>query len=89
MILLASGDSLLVPISALSPIEGPMEFTRPPKPHQEEFVRINESKQSLILAAVQGLGKTFATLFRIKNLGVKSFIIVGINAVDVGWRHCH
>lgn len=62
---------------SLPPITDHIEWKRPPKfKEQEEYVRINRSKNRIISAMAPGLGKSATSLMRAKVLGFKRLLII-------------
>lgn len=61
----------------LPPITKEIVWKRPPKfPEQEQYVRINENKQKLVLAPSPGLGKSGMSLMRAQVLGAKRVLVL-------------
>lgn len=62
----------------LPPITKEIKWKRPPKfPEQEQYIRINEAKQKMVLAPVPGLGKSYISLMRAAILDSKRVLVVG------------
>ena len=71
--LASSADMLSLPL-----IEGEIKWKRTPKyPEQEQAVRINASKDRILLAVRCGLGKSWISLMRAKVLGAKKVLVIG------------
>jgi len=55
-----------------------IKWKRPPRfPEQEQYIRINEAKQKMVLAPAPGLGKSGMSLMRAQVLGATRVLVVG------------
>lgn len=62
----------------LPPITKEIKWKRPPRfPEQEQYIRINEAKQKMVLAPAPGLGKSGMSLMRAQVLGATRVLVVG------------
>jgi len=62
----------------LPPITKEIKWKRPPRfPEQEQYIRINEAKQKMVLAPAPGLGKSGMSLMRAQVLGSTRVLVVG------------